>query len=403
MKPRRIVLITRRYWPLVGGAERVMAALAKQFHAKGHQVLVLTARWEPHWPEEIAHGDVPVSRLANPKTRGWGTFRYMLGLKRWLRQNADQYDAVLVSMLKHDAHVAVRTLNRLGKPTILRAEGAGPTGDCAFHEAARFGARMKRSCMLADWIVAPSEPVLQELLDSGFSSDQVRYVPNGVEIGDRNEKGKQDSRKSLGEAHPILNLDPGEPLVVYTGRLDIQKGLLDLVNAWKIVSRTFPNGRLWLVGEGNDGKQIWDHIRETRQTAEIVMPGSFDDVTDLLHAADVFVLPSYQEGMSLSLLEAMAQGIPVVASDIPANRFLVDDQRGFLFSAGNPDELANTLLAAIQKQKIATEFAQNAKSFVINNFSLDKMADAHLDLIESALKRRNQTNDKTKKPGNSDN
>ena len=386
---RRIVLISRRYWPLVGGAERVMAGLAAQFQAEGREIQLLTARWESHWPEELVHREVPVKRLANPKTRGWGTFRYMHALKRWLRSNAEQYDAALVSMLKHDAHVTIKTLNQLNKPTLIRAEGAGPTGDCEFHKTARFGSRIKKSCMNADGIVAPSQVVEQELIKSGFSSEQVQFIPNGVEISDKAPILKTDARRSLSEAHPILTIDPGEPLVVYTGRLDVQKGLLDLVDAWQKVAETFPRGRLWLVGEGNDGRLIWDRIRESRLTTEIVMPGSFDDVSDLLRAADVFVLPSYQEGMSLSLLEAMASDVPVVASDIPPNRALVENDKGILFPPKDSEALANSLLDSIQKQKISREYANNARRFVLEKYSLNKMASSHLELIDSAIRKRN--------------
>ncbi|MEC9093108.1 MAG: glycosyltransferase family 4 protein, partial [Planctomycetota bacterium] len=182
MKPRRLALITRRFWPLVGGAERAMAGLAHEFQAMGQSVRVLTGKWESQWPTEIVHREVPVTRLPCPKTRGWGTFRYMSGLKRWLWQHQDNFDAVLVSMLKHDAHVAVKALSRLAKPVIIRAEGSGATGDCAFHETARFGGIMKKTCMKADAIIAPSEKVSTELLASGFDQDRLHFIPNGVEV-----------------------------------------------------------------------------------------------------------------------------------------------------------------------------------------------------------------------------
>lgn len=390
MNSRRLLLITRRYWPLVGGAERAMAGLAHQFQSEGHQVRLLTAKWENHWPEEIVHREVPVTRLANPKTRGWGTLRYMTVLKRWLRNHSSEFDAALVSMLKHDAHVTIKTLSRLGKPTVVRAEGSGPTGDCAFHQSARFGGRIKKTCQQAAAIIAPSETVYRELETSGFPSEKLHLIPNGVETGSQPLIQPAQARRSLAEAHPILSIDPGEPLVVYTGRLDQQKGLLDLVEAWKSVAAVFPRGRLWLVGEGTDGPAVWDRIRETRQTNEIILPGSFDDVSDLLRAADVFVLPSYQEGMSLSLLEAMAQGVPVVVSDIPGNRALVDETRGFLFPVRDAAALGTALLTAIQNQKQAGARAAAAQAFITAHYSLERMASAHLQVIEQSLADRQQ-------------
>lgn len=389
MPQNRLILVSRRFWPLVGGAERAIAGLAQEFHESGHDVRVLTARWESQWPNELVHREVPVTRLPNPKTRGWGTFRYMYSLKSWLYKNRDQYDAVLVSMLKHDAYAAVKTLERLGKPVILRAEGAGATGDCQWHADGRFGMRIRKVCQRADAIIAPSERVYSELLAAGFEKEKVHYVANGVAASNAAESGgsidQGTARRSLGEAHPILNVGPGEPLVVYTGRLDIEKGLLDLVEAWRTVAEVFPSGRLWLVGEGEDGRIIWDRIKELNLNYQVVMPGSFDEVSDLLAAADAFVLPSYQEGMSLSLLEAMAAGIPVVVSDIPGNRTLVDETRGWVTPAREPAQLANALLDAIRKRTVAQARAEAAQQFVLDRFSLNSMAENHLKIIQQVL------------------
>lgn len=421
MTPKRLVLITRRYWPLVGGAERVMAALAGQFQSDGNEVRILTAKWENHWPAEIVHREVPVIRVENPRTRIWGTYRYIMAIKRWLIKNRDQYDAVLVSMLKHDAYAAIQAGKKTGKPVFIRAEGSGETGDCHFLKTARFGQRILRACRQAKTIIAPSPAVLDELLELGFDSEQAILIPNGVPVdpdlpspGTRIRKQRQlEARRMLAESHPILNVDPQQPLVLYTGRLDVQKGLLDLVDAWKTVADRFPGGRLWLVGEGDDQEKIWRRIVAHNLNYQIIMPGSFDDVTELLIAADYFVLPSYQEGLSLSLLEAMAAGVPVIASNIPGNRTLLGlsefqarekdegkiDTRpglhspetdkfkrapnGIPFDAGQPDQLARALIQVIEDPDPANKMAENAQQFVAENFSLEAMARSHLKIIDS--------------------
>jgi len=160
---------------------------------------------------------------------------------------------------------------------------------------------------------------------------------------------------------------------------------LDLIDAWKIVGTIFPNGRLWLVGEGSDGRAIWDHIREQQLSYQIILPGSFDEVSDLLAAADAFVLPSYQEGMSLSLLEAMAANVPVVATDIPGNRDLIQEDKGLLCKVRDPESLATAILDALQRQGPSKQRAETAKQYVIENYSLEKMAQEHLEIIEKQI------------------
>ena len=139
MKPLRSVLVTRRFWPLVGGAEMVMANLGAEFQQRGLPCQILTAQWETSWPVEVVHREVPVVRLRNPKQRIWGTLRYLRSLANWLKAHADEIDLVYVSMLKHDAYTGTRICRQLGIPVVLRAEGGGQTGDCHWQTTARFG------------------------------------------------------------------------------------------------------------------------------------------------------------------------------------------------------------------------------------------------------------------------
>ena len=115
----RLVLVTRRFWPLVGGAETVMANLAAELAARGVGVTLLTARWQNDWPAELTYRGEPVVRVPNPALRGWGTWRYMKAIDRWLRENRDSYDLVYVSMLKHDAYAALGAVAGSG-PVVLR-------------------------------------------------------------------------------------------------------------------------------------------------------------------------------------------------------------------------------------------------------------------------------------------
>ena len=75
MNPWRVVIVTRRFWPLVGGPEKVLANLAVELSARGYPTLVLTAHWQPKWPREISLRGVPVIRLPSPAEHGWGNLR----------------------------------------------------------------------------------------------------------------------------------------------------------------------------------------------------------------------------------------------------------------------------------------------------------------------------------------
>lgn len=368
----------------------VMANLAEELTRQGHYVQLVTAQWHPDWPKQISHRGIPVVRLPNPSVRGWGTVRYMMSLGRWLRSHQNELDAVYISMLKHSAVVATSRLQGSKIPVILRAEGAGETGDCAFHDTANFGHRIRRTCQQADGFVAPSQQIFDELASSGFERDKIRFIPNGVKVGpSRNSEQRRAARTALAAANPILTLAESAPLVVFTGRLHPGKGLTKVVRAWPYVLQRFPMARLWLVGEGPQEGELASLVGAMGLQSRIILPGAFDTVEDVLAAADAFVLPSLHEGMSIALLEAMAAGLPCVVSDIPGNRILIDhDETGVIFPVDDISALADSLTRAIADQQLATNLGEAARSRVIQHFSLERSAADHVDYFQSLMEQK---------------
>lgn len=384
----RLALVTRRFWPLVGGAEMAMANLAAEFRRQGHSVRIVTGRWEKHWPLEMVHREVPVTRLPHPRTRGWGTLRYMYALSSWISREKQNLDAVLVSMLKHDAYSAVGALQDSGVPVILRGEGGGPGGDCAWQQSARFGMRIRSRCQGASAFIAPSDAIAQELREADYAADRIARIDNGVPIPSlSNPSTRAAARAALGEANHDLRLEPNAPLAVYTGRLHPDKGLLDLVNAWRPIAERWPAARLWLVGEGPQREDLFRRISDIDLKYRICLPGAFDDTEDVLQAADMFVLPSYSEGMSLSLLEAMASGIPAIASDIPGNRALIThEQTGLLVPPRDVPGLSSAMARLLEHPELRSSLGSRARQLVQEKYSLEKMGREHLELIQRLLK-----------------
>ena len=122
----------------------MMARLAAALQHAGEEVTVLTAAWQTDWPAQFEHHGVRTIRLPNPPARFWGTLRYMRAVAAWLGANRERFDLVYVSMLKHDAYAAIGALQQAAVPVVVRAEGAGKTGDCHWHQTARFGRRIQR-------------------------------------------------------------------------------------------------------------------------------------------------------------------------------------------------------------------------------------------------------------------
>jgi glycosyltransferase involved in cell wall biosynthesis len=291
---------------------------------------------------------------------------------------------VLVSMLKHDAFVAVGEGRAGDFPVVLRAEGAGITGDCHFQQTARFGSRIKRRCQQAAAVIAPATAIAKELEEAGYDSGRVKIIPNGVPILDE-LVSRQEARTSLAAIHCDMELAPNAPLVVFTGRLDAGKGLRELIQAWKSIASAIPDARLWLVGEGPLRDELFQRVRDAELVDSVRMPGTFDDVSDILRAATVFVLPSHAEGLSLSLLEAMAHERAVIASSVPGNQQVVTSgENGLLVPPKNPAVLAQVLQEILEQPEQATAYGQAARQHVTQHFSLETMAERHRAAIEAS-------------------
>lgn len=389
MKPPRLVMISRRFWPLIGGAESAVANLAQAFKKLGADCTVLTAQWEPGWPREIVHHGIRVIRIPQPAWRFYGTWRYQRGLAAWLTGHRAEYDLAYVSMLKHSAYATLGVARRLRFPVVLRPEGAGLTGDCFWQLEANFGRRIKERCLTADAFFAPSRAIERELVAAGYPRDRIHYTPNGVALRPTTDRATQlELRAALAEAEPSLTVAPNAPVVLYAGRLHPAKGLATLVSAWQRVNERWPQARLWIAGEGPDRTALADQIASLGLHGRVVLAGPFDQVDDLLQSADLFVLPSREEGMSIALLEAMSAGLPIVATRIEGNAALIDhDRQGLLIPPDDPRALGDSIVALLADRDLAAQLGTAARERVVESFSIEQTASAQLALFASLLAR----------------
>jgi len=383
VKPLRLVLVTRRFWPLIGGGEKVMGNLGVELASRGCRVTILTARWRPTWPARITFHEVPVVRLPPPDGRGWRTICYMRALARWLTRNQDAYDLVYVSGLKHEAYATLRTVGQR-VPAALRAEKAGRHGDCLWQIEAGCGRRIKQRCMKAAAFVGPSRAVHRELQAAGYPRPRIQLLHDGVAIPPpRSPKIKAAARAVLGEANAALDVPHWAPLALYAGPMDAGKGLKHLLAAWGQIVARWPQARLWLAGDGPDRAALQAQIEAMNLGHRIALVGVFDTVDELLSAADLFVLPSLEGDFCLGLLEAMAAGLPIVAGDTPGNRDVLNDGReGLLVPAADAGALSAAIARLFEQRELASRLGAAARDRAAAEFSLAQMADAHVTLFE---------------------
>lgn len=367
----RIALVTRRFPPLIGGAEAMLRYLAIALADAGADVTVVTSRLDGLPAEERIGREVRVVRLATSPLRFVGTWLYMRNLRRWFARHP--VDLAYISMLKHDAYVAVGAGRRGGFPVVLRPEGAGATGDIAWQSWGRGGRAIARRCREADAFVAISDSVRRELIGAGYDPGRIVDLPNGVPIPAEGWSARPDFAAS--------------PHAVFVGRLAPEKGLHALIDAWPIVRRSFPGARLTLVGEGPERPALESRVAGLGLGDVFRLPGPSPAPSAILAASDLFVLPSREEGMSIALLEAMALGLPLVATAIPGNLKLVTDGlHGRLAPPDDPGGLARAIVAQWSNPDLAAAMGRAARAVVIERHSIAAVARSHLDLFARLLR-----------------
>ncbi|MGE0609091.1 MAG: glycosyltransferase family 4 protein [Pirellulales bacterium] len=383
MKPLRVVFVTRRFWPLVGGAHESLGLLAGELARRGADCRVVTIRWQADWPESIEHHGVKVHRLPRPTPGLWGSWRHARRLRAWLSAHCPGAWTICVSGMRHEAAAVLRAAHRRQWRVVLRPAGAGLTGDCHWQLEAAGGRRLKRICLSADAFIAPTRACENELIAAGYPRGRISFAPCGVPQAEpATAAARQAARQVLGQAHPALAVTGDSLIAAYTGRIVEGKGLDYLIDAWRPIVSRWPASRLWLIGEGALTGPLEEQVRRLGMASSIALPGAFDSVDDVLAAADLYVSPAIDTGTGLGLLGAMAAGLPVVASDVPGHQeFVSHGQQGDLCAAGDAAALAQAISRLWEDAAALANMGQAARQRAQAEFNLQAMADRYGQLL----------------------
>jgi glycosyltransferase involved in cell wall biosynthesis len=240
----------------------------------------------------------------------------------------------------------------------------------------------KKTAQDATLIVTISNYSLEKIREHyGIDKGKVRIVPNGVDV----EKFKPIQNPTLVKRQFGLG---NKPCVLFVGSLIPRKGLFFLVEAAKRIVKENAETKFLIVGEGPQKNQLTIALESARLSGNFKFLGNLkeDDLSAAYNCADVFVLPSIQEGQGIVLLEAQACGKPVVAFDIGGvNEAAHNDETGLLVDRGSSEELGNALLRLLSEKPLREKMGANGRRFVTENFTWDICAQKMLKVYREAL------------------
>jgi len=228
----------------------------------------------------------------------------------------------------------------------------------------------------ADSVIAISNGVRNVLIEDGIAPDKIRVIHSGIDL---RRFGSVNGQYLLRE----LGLDRDKTVVGIVAALAAHKDHRNFVLAAKKVREELPGVVFLIVGDGELRDSIVALIERLGLDDSVKMLGFRDDIPELLSIIDIFVLSSYLEGMGTSILDAMASGLPVVASSVGGIKEVVRDSRtGILVPPRNPEALANGIITLVKSRDLRERYGREAK-IVAHEYSCDRMVEETENLYKS--------------------
>ena len=368
----------------IGGAQQVVVTLAKYLAADGHRPVVCSFRDGPLRADVEALG-IPVVLVRGRRGSVLAVHRVVretLRVRRELREIVRRHGIdVIQTHLLRSLDFLVATLPR---------RGGGPLVYWTFHNynftlraehlsSQRWLLRPKRLVYRSLYrvlsgrvhgLVAVSDEVRTAILDElGDVDDKIIVIPNGVDVD------RHDAPIDRAAVRDELGVGRDDTVLAMVGTFKRQKGHFHLVEAAARLRELHPDLRFLLVGDGPLRAEVEDAARRAGVDDVVRFLGSRRDVARILAASDGFVLPSLWEGLPIALLEAMAAGLPCVATEVSGTeQVVVDGETGILIPPGDPLALAKALkqlagdpqrvrrMGAAGRQRIDTLFSARAQT-----------------------------------------
>ncbi|HEY2989029.1 MAG TPA: GT4 family glycosyltransferase PelF [Candidatus Binatia bacterium] len=246
-------------------------------------------------------------------------------------------------------------------------------------------------CRLADCILVNATAIRRRLISEGYNRDKIHVIKNGIDLSRFVRRPDNSGLRSE------FGLSPSTPLVIVLSRLSKIKGIEYFLEAAAILAQRFDDARFLIVGDLKDDPAYRAQLErlaiDLGVGQRVIFTGFRLDVAELLSEANVSVLPSLTEGLSNTLLESMAAGLPVVATNVGGNSEIVEDGiTGFLVPPKDPGALAQSISALLANRETARRFGEAGRERVAQHFSLERMVaateDLYLRLLGKASGRR---------------
>ena len=394
----RVCVVSPLYHPHLGGVGRQAVALTEQLHRNGVQVFVLCRHIPGLSAWKSAEG-VPVRALRTLGSRRHDleektvanfliSFSFCLRLLGALIRSKREYDIVHFHGASLPLIVNVIPLKLMRKKVVAKVAGAKMKIEAGSFRGTYFfvGDIFIRILKRVDAFVAISREICEDLIRDGFANRSIHVIPNFI-MQDQffplaDQAGKGRLRKELGIREDGM-------VLTFAGRLVRRKRIDVLLRAVADVIKIREDVVVIILGHGELQEELQGLAEELGIRKNCIFKSFVTNILDFLHITDIFVFPSEKEGMPNAVLEAMACGLPVIASRIGGVVDMVKDRSsGLLVEPGDAEGLRDAILQLCEKQELRKALAEEARKTIRDAFSAETVVKRYLELYRD-LRREN--------------
>jgi glycosyltransferase involved in cell wall biosynthesis len=362
--PRVMMVVPFYPYPVVGGLERQAHELAKALKAEGINVQAISGKFHSNRVRFEIVEDIPVWRIPLARIK---TFRFIqtpFYLLWKLFQARHTFDVLHLHQFSWFGLFSILIAKCIHKPVITKLPNVGRHGIPGILEGS-IGWLKLRILLLSDSIVAMSKQSILELEQVNFPIKRILTTPNGIRIF--------NYRQAISK--PVSNICK----VVFVGRLMPQKGIEDLLYAWRNIRCEKLNAQLEIWGSGPLQEELESLCMSLKISDSVSFLGHVSDVVDRLPLMDVFVLPSYAEGNSNAVLEAMMAGLPIICTHVGGTEMQVGaDGASLMFHPGDRVTLASQLERLILNSDLRKQVGIKMRQRVEENFNIVHVANTYI-------------------------
>jgi glycosyltransferase involved in cell wall biosynthesis len=354
-----------------GGAQTVLRSLVAGLSARGHRqhIVCLSGKLNVQVVDSMRQAGASVEIIGRPRLYA------LIGLWRIVRELRRRRPDLV--------HTELPWGDLIGRAA-ARIAGTRPivsTVTARYVDKPRLQLMLDRATIgWADRVVFQSAEIVPfSIAHEGVRPDQVRCIPNGVEPDgrDRSAAAAALRREHAAGVRTIIGM---------VARLHRQKAHADLVAAFARIAAASPDCALWLVGDGPERARLTSQVERLGLERRVCFAGDRNDVRDWIAAMDIFVHPTFFEGLPLAVLEAMSAAKPVIATGVDGLRTLITPGiDGWLVAPGDVDALAAAIRHVMQHPEEATRVARAGAERVTREFAAERVTQAYDELFRSLI------------------